>query len=216
MDKSLKDLLYDLWGTIVAYLPNVLAGLLLLLIGCLAGWVVKRVVIQLLALLRFERLLTRFRARSALAKADIRYALYNFIGNIAFAIVFLVFLDFALGALKLAALSKLIETGVLFIPRLTGALAIFGIGFLIAARSAAAIQHALMKEKFPNPALVSGFAKSLIILFFSAMALIELKIATIIVTIGFTALTVTLCIILLVIVLPLRESLRDLFKPDDK
>lgn len=216
MDKSLKDLLLEVWKNIIAYLPNVLGGLVLLLIGWVVGWVVKRVVIQLLVLLRFERLLTRFRSRSSLAKADIRYALYNFVGNVAFAIVFLVFLDLALGALKLVALSQLIETGVLFIPRFAGALAIFGIGFLIASRAAAAIHRALLKEKFPNHSLVARFAKSLIILFFSAMALVQLKIATVIVTIGFTALSVTLCIILLLIVIPLRSSLKEYFRPNDK
>ena len=108
MNNNLQDLLYGLWQKIIGYLPNLLAGLLLLILGWVIGWFAKRVIIQLLVILRFDRLFTRLRWKSALSKADIRYALYNFIGNVVFFVVFLIFLNSALDALNLLVLSKLI------------------------------------------------------------------------------------------------------------
>ncbi|PKL81400.1 MAG: hypothetical protein CVV24_15445, partial [Ignavibacteriae bacterium HGW-Ignavibacteriae-3] len=38
MDKNIEDLFYDLWRTIISYLPNLLAGVLLIIIGWVIGW----------------------------------------------------------------------------------------------------------------------------------------------------------------------------------
>ena len=186
MDKSIESPFFDFGQQIINYLPNLLAGVLLLAAGWIVGWLVKRIVVQLLYVLRFERLFTRLQWRQALSKADIRYALFGFLGNIAFFIVFLIFLNSALFAMKLTILSNLIEHGVLFIPRLIVALIIFGIGWIIAGRVANSVYIALIKEDVPNYSLISRFAKFVIILFFTAMALVEIDIAIEIVIIGFT------------------------------
>jgi hypothetical protein len=214
MDNNLKSLFYDLGQKIIGYLPNLLGGLFLLLLGWLIAWIVKRIVIQLLVVLRVDRLFVRFRWKSSLTKADIRYALYSLIGNIFFFIVFLVFLNAALDAMKLAVLSRLIEQGVLFIPRLIVSLVIFGIGWLIAARSSKAVLHALLKENVPSASLLARFMKFLTVLFFAAMALIELQIAKEIVLIGFAALFLTLSVSAVLLLSRGRGSLKDLLNTD--
>jgi hypothetical protein len=214
MDNNLKSLFYDLGQKIIGYLPNLLGGLFLLLLGWLIAWIVKRAVIQLLVILRFDRHFLRLRWKSSLTKADIRYALYNLVGNICFFIVFLVFLNGALDAMKLTILSKLIEQGVLFVPRLIVALVIFGIGWFIAARTSKAVFHALIKEDVPSASLLARFMKFIVILFFSAMALVELSIAKEIVLIGFTALFLTLSVSAVLLLARGRGSLKDLLNTD--
>ena len=212
MNNNLQDLLYGLWQKIIGYLPNLLAGLLLLILGWVIGWLAKRVIIQLLVILRFDRLFTRLRWKSALSKADIRYALYNLIGNIVFFVVFLIFLNSALDALNLIVLSKLIANGVIFIPRLIVAFMIFGVGWFIAARTSAAVLHSLIKENIPGYSLISRIVKFIIIFFFSAMSLVELNIATEIVVIGFSTIIITLSISILIIFYANRDSLKNFFK----
>jgi hypothetical protein len=215
MPNNFQGQLSELGHKILAYLPNLLGGLLLLLLGWLIGWIVKRIIIQLLVILRFDRLFIRLRWKSSLSKADLRYALYNLIGNIAFFIVFLIFLNAALTALKLGILSRLIEQGVLFVPRLIVAFIILGVGWLIAARTANAVYHSLVKENVPRGSLVARAVKFILILFFAAMALVELNIAKEIVIIGFAALVLTLGIAATVIVASAgRESLKDFLNKD--
>jgi hypothetical protein len=216
MNKNVNELFFNLGQNIIAYLPNLLGGLLLLLLGWLIAWIVKRIVIQLLLILRFDRLFIRFRWKSSLSKADIRYTLYNLIGNVAFFIIFLIFLNSALEAMKLTMLSRLIAQGVLFIPRLIVGLVIFGIGWLIASRSAGAVAHALIKERFPRASLLAKLLKFVIVLFFFAMALAELDIAKEIVLIGFGAFLLTLSISLILVVAAGRESFRNFFDRDRK
>ena len=105
----------------------------------------------------------------------------------------------------------MIEQGVLFIPRFIVSLFIFGIGWLIASRTSAAVLHSLIKENFPNHSLVARLVKFIIVLFFSAMALVELDIATNIVIIGFTTIIVSLSISALVILYASRDSLKNFF-----
>jgi hypothetical protein len=211
MDRSIESPFFDFGQQIINYLPNLLAGVLLLAAGWIVGWLVKRIVVQLLFVLRFERLFTRLQWKRALSKADIRYALFGFIGNVAFFIVFLVFLNSALYAMKLTVLSNLIEHGVLFVPRLIVALIILGIGWIIAGRVANSIYIALIKEDVPNYSLISRFTKFIIILFFSAMALVEIDIAIEIVIIGFTTVIISLSILAIAAVIFSSKGFKEKF-----
>ena len=185
---------------IVDYFPNLIAGLLLIVIGVLAGWLIKRIVFQLCVILRIERLLGSFRWGGEFTKADIRHAFFRAIGNVVFFIVFLVFLNAALVAMKLSVLSNMIERGVNFIPRLIIALFIFGIGWIIARGVAFSVRGALYREGIPRASLIARFSNAVILLFFFAMALVELDIARVVVIIGFSVIIITLALLTIIIV----------------
>jgi Mechanosensitive ion channel, conserved TM helix len=212
MDNTIQGPFFDFGKQIIDYLPNILAGILLLGIGWLVGWLVKRIVVQLLIALKFDRLFVRMRWRKALSKADIRFALFGFIGNVFFFIVFLIFLNSALDAMKLTILSGLIQRGVLFIPRLIVSLIILGTGWIIAGRVSISVFNALIKESVPNYSLISRFTKFVIILFFSALALAEIDIAVEIVVIGFTTVIISLAIIAIIMVVGGKSSFDKFFR----
>lgn len=199
MNNILNDTFLDFGKQIINYLPNLLAAIVLIFIGWLIGWFVKRITIQLLVILRFERVALRLQWKRALSKADVRYAVFNFIGDIAFFIVFLIFLTSALDALKLKVISGLIHASVLFIPRLIIALLIFGLGWIVASRVSNSVYHALLKEKIQYYSLISRLVKFVAVLFFFAMALVETEIAPQIVIIGFTTIMITLGILVIAI-----------------
>jgi hypothetical protein len=201
MDNNLGNPFLDFGKQIINYLPNLLAGVILLLVGWFVGWLAKRIMIQLLVVLRFERLFIRLQWRRALSKADIRYAVYNLIGNVIFFIVFLIFLNSALDAMKLTVLSNLIQQGVIFIPKLIVALFIFGIGWVVAGRVSNSVYISLLKEDVTHYSLISRFVKFIAIFFFAAMALVEIDIAPQVVIIGFTTIMITLGIIAVAMVI---------------
>jgi hypothetical protein len=185
---------------IVDYFPNLIAGLLLILIGILAGWLVKRIVYQLCVIFRIERLLGSFRWGGEFSKADIRHALFRTIGNVTFIIIFLIFLNAALDAMKLSVLSNMIERGVSIIPRLIIALFIFGVGWVLARGVTLSVRRALYREGVPRASLIARFANAVILLFFFAMALVELDIARVVVIIGFSVIIVTLALLTIILV----------------
>ncbi|MEO8231042.1 MAG: hypothetical protein ABI638_02085 [Ignavibacteriota bacterium] len=199
MNNSLESPFLDFGKQIISYLPNLLGGVILLLVGWFVGWLVKRITIQLLIVLRFEKLFMRMQWRRALSKADVRSAVFNMIGNFVFFIVFLIFLNSALDAMKLTVLSVLIQQGVVFIPKLIIALLILGMGWIVASRVSINVYNALLKENMPHYSIISRFVKFVALLFFSSMALVEIEIAPQIVIIGFTIIMITLGVILIAV-----------------
>ena len=199
MGDKLQELFGGVGQNIINYLPNLLAGILLVAVGWLIGWFVKRVIIQLAILLRLEKFLTGFRWGKAFEKADIRYGFYNYLGNIFFFIIFIIFFNDALNAWKLVIFSKVLEGAIFYLPRMVISLVIMLVGWMIASWTSTSIQKSLIREHIPRSALIAKFSKAVILLFFSAMALVELEIAQQIVIIGFATIFITLGLVTVVI-----------------
>jgi hypothetical protein len=199
METRVQDQFLGLAGNIIAYLPSLLAGIVLILIGWIAGWLIKRVLVQLSILLRIDRFLRRSRWEADFAKADVRYGLYNMIGNIGYALIFLLFLDNAFIAWKLQILSDLLSKGILFLPKIIVAASIFGLGWLLAFWAEKSILKSLYREGIPRASLISKFIKIILLLFFSAIALVELDVAHEIVIIGFATTFITISAVAIVI-----------------
>jgi hypothetical protein len=192
MIENLNYIFLDMTKKLAAFLPALFAGLLLVGIGWLLGWFVKRLVVQLLVFMKLDTVLLRFSWGKAFSKADVRYGFYGFIGNIFFLVVFLIFLDFALITWDLKFLSDLVGRGIFILPKTVGAIAIFGAGWLAALWASRAVRRELSNEQVPGSALIAYFIKVMLIIFFSSIAIFELDIAREIVIIGFAAASVTL------------------------
>jgi Mechanosensitive ion channel, conserved TM helix len=199
METRVQDQFLGLADNIIAYLPSLLAGIILVLIGWIAGWLIKRVLVQISVLVRADRFLRRSRWEADFAKADVRYGLYNFIGNIGYTLVFLLFLDNALIAWKLTMLSDLLSKGILYLPKIIIAVSIFGLGWLLSFWAEKSILKSLNREEIPRASLISRFIKLILLLFFSAIALVELDVAREIVIIGFATIFITIGSITIVI-----------------
>jgi hypothetical protein len=192
MVSPLENILNSISEQVIGYLPNLLAGAVLIGIGWLLGWLAKRIVVQMLTVFRFDRLLRRFKWGSGFSRSDVRFAIYGWIGNLVFFIVFLTLFNASLDALRLTALSTILSQGVLFIPKLVIALLLLSMGWVIAGWIGGIIQRALAREEVPRATLIARFAKSVMMLFFSAMALTEIDVAREIVVIGFSVAMITL------------------------
>ncbi|MDD5209559.1 MAG: hypothetical protein PHV36_09235 [Elusimicrobiales bacterium] len=189
----------NLVGRLVGFLPSFAGGLLLLLLGWFIAWFMKRIAVQLCVTLRVDRLFQNFRWGKDFYKADVRYAFFNLIGNFIFAILLFVFVDNALILWNLHVISTLLEKGVLFFPNLLLAAVIFASGWAISSFIATAIHVAFVKERIPLAGMISRFAKTVLIVFFSAMSLVQLQLAPVIVIIGFTTVFVTVGIIIIIL-----------------
>jgi hypothetical protein len=199
MDEKLPNLLINLADKFISYMPDLLGGLILVILGWFLGWFTKRVVIQLSIILRLERFLISFRWGKGFSRGDVRYGFYNFLGSIAFFIIFLIFLNNAFSTWRLTILSDLLGKGILFLPRIMISLIVFGVGWFLSSWSAQAAYKSLHREEIPRATLIANFIKAVLLLFFSAIALVELNIAREVVIIGFATIMITLGILTIVI-----------------
>jgi hypothetical protein len=171
---------------ILNYLPRVVASLLLLAVGWFVAWLAKRIVIQLCVIFRIHHYLPRLQWRKTLSKADVRDALFNYVGNLVFIAVFIMFIYGALATLKLTILSSLLEHTIFFLPRVGGCFIIFAIGLFLSNRISVVVHMAVLREGIPRASLIGRFVKGSLLMFFSAMALTVLDFARQVVIVGFT------------------------------
>lgn len=199
METIAQDQFVSIFDNFMAFLPNLIGGLILILLGWLLGWLVKRVLVNLSIILRIDRLLMNSRFKSDFSKADVRYSFYKFIGNIGFALIFIIFMYYAFLTWQLKILSDLLSIGILFLPKIIIALIIFGIGWLFAKWSQYSVLKSLYREGIAKASLISKFIRILIIIFFSAISFVELDVAREIVIIGFATIFITLAAIAIVL-----------------
>jgi MFS family permease len=180
------------------YLPTLLAGLLVLVLGAIVAWIVSKLVVRILIFLRLDRVVVRLGWGRALEKGDVRHSVFGIVGIITGVLLFLVFLDNAVVIWKLTVLSELLEKLVRLIPQLIVAAIVLGVGWGVATTTSRAVQRTLYQEEFERARLVARIVHAAILIVASAIALVELDIAVTIVTgaflIAFGALS--LCFVL--------------------
>ena len=170
-----QDTLDQLGRQVADFMPALLGGVLVLIAGLEAGWLLQRAVVRVLLLLRLDRLVAgRSAWRSALGKGDVRAALYNVAGTIAGSILFLVFVDNALEIWGLTVLARLVDQVIFYLPTLGLAVLISWVGIALSNILSRRVEAVLVAEKVPHTALLVGLARSAFLSVVAALALWEL------------------------------------------
>lgn len=168
-----------------AFLPSFAAGLLVLAIGLALGWVAKRALVRLLVWLRLDRLAGRVGWRAAFGKGDVRAALYDGLGTVAFGVIVLLFLNEALQRWGLTELSRLTESIVFYLPNLALVALIVAIGIAVSNTLAGRVEDALAEEEMAQARLLARSLKAGLLAVVVALALWQLQFAREIVLAGF-------------------------------
>ena len=172
----------DVVANIVGYLPTLLSGFMVLLLGAFVAWLIAKLTMRILFFLRLDRVVARLGWGRALEKGDVRHSLFGFAGTIVGLFVFLVFLENAILIWKLTVLSQLLEKLVELVPQLITAGVILLVGWGVATAVSRAVQRTLYQEEFDRARLVARIVRAAILIFTCAIALVELNIAVVIVT----------------------------------
>ena len=198
MDGRPLESVRDVMANLVGYLPTLLAGLIVLVLGAVVAWIVSKLVVRLLIFLRVDRVVVRLGWGRALAKGDVRHSLFGLVGTVCGVLLFLVFLDNAVVIWKLTVFSQLLEKLVLLIPQLITAALVLVIGWGVASAASRAVQRILVQEEFERARLAGRIVHAAILVAVCAIALVELDLAVAIVTgaflVAFGALA--LCLVL--------------------
>jgi len=159
------------------YLPTLAAGLFIVAVGIIVGWLAKRSTVRVLVWLRLDRLGQRSGWPGAFAKGDVRAPLYALLGNGAWLLVTLVFLENALQIWGLLVLAEMVERVLFFVPNILVALFVVGIGVLVAGSAATRVERTLDEEGFSRARLIGKVLQSTLTTVVGALALWQLNFA---------------------------------------
>ncbi|MBD3224996.1 MAG: hypothetical protein GF313_09720 [Caldithrix sp.] len=188
VNNAILEPLQNLLTQIYQFIPNFFAMVLILIVGIIVAFLVKKIAMLILKLLKFDRLTYNSGLQNTLVKSGIHKNPSEVIGVFVYWLLFLVFLMFALNALKVTALNALISGFFLFIPNLIIGCAIFLVGFLLSVIIERTVLIAAVNAELQFARLLAKATQFLVLAFFLAIALEQIGIGQNIVIAAFTIL----------------------------
>ncbi len=116
------------FGRIIAALPALLGAIVILLIGWGIGKLIQALVTRGLRALHFNELMQREGINDALQRAEINTTASAILGIIAYWFVFLIAVYAAVGVLGIPALTTLMSTVILYLPKIFAAIIVVVVG----------------------------------------------------------------------------------------
>lgn len=169
-----------------AFLPNLLAFLVILTIGYLVAKIIKGIVRKALEKLGLDQKLQESDASPYVERVMPDASPANGISRVVFYIVFVFVLTAAIGALKIPAVTTFMNQVLAYLPNVIAAIVIFVVAAAIAGAVAGGVAKLLGDT--PTGKIVAAAIPSLVMLIAVFMILNQLKIAPEIVQITYTAL----------------------------
>ena len=169
-----------------AFIPNLIAFLVILIVGYFIAKVVSKIVEKALQKLGLDKALHESDAKQYVDKVSSNASPSAAIGRVFFYIIFVFVLTAAIGALKIPAVTAFMNQVLAYLPNVIAAIVIFVVAAAIAGAIAGAVAKLLGDT--PTGKVVAAAVPSLIMLIAVFMILNQLKIAPEIVQITYTAL----------------------------
>lgn len=166
------------------FLPQLLGALVLLVIGYIVAVIVKTIVTKALRAVRFDGLLEESAAGKYLTQVMQRPS--QFVGKVAYWLVFLGFVSLAISALNIEALNAFMAAIYSYLPHVVAATVIFLVSGAVSVAAVGFVERVMGKTALAKT--ISAVIPSLVMSIAVFMILNELMIAPEIVTITYTAL----------------------------
>lgn len=182
----------EVWTAFLRILPTIIGAILVFAIGLIIAYWAKRLVTQLLKLVRLDRVSKSMGVESYLSKAEVKYGLVGLVATVFEWLIVLVFFLAAVDILGLAAVSQVLTQVLGYVPNIIAAALIFGAGYFVAGLVEGLVKGALVSVDHAAARPVGKLARwaVLIIAFFAAVD--QLQIARGLIATFFQGLTYTI------------------------
>jgi hypothetical protein len=176
IDKVIVEPLREVVQKLVAFLPSLLTGSVVLVVGLVLAWLVKALVVRIIKLLKLDAAFARSGVTDALQKMAVKDTPAKLIGRTFFWLVTFIFFVLALKVMKVPVIDQLLEKLLLYLPNVFVALIILTIGWLLGNFLGRAALIASVNAGVKLSGLLSRAVKGIIMLFAFVMAFEQLGI----------------------------------------
>lgn len=178
--------LQEVFLTFKAFLPNLLAMLVILVLGIVLARLIKVILVKSLVALNFDSWSDRMGFTALMRKGDLWAKPSATLGAITFWILVIVTLMIGLSALKIPAIDSLVEQVFSYMPRAFSAAVILIIGYVFTGFISQGVLIAAVNSGYPYAKLIAEAIRTLLMVLILAMAMEQLQIAPSIVLAAFT------------------------------
>lgn len=167
----------NIWFGVISFLPNLLAAIIIFLVGWLVGSVLGKWIAQVVRSLKIDNALREVGTDDALSKAGIRLNIGAFIGGLVKWFVIIVFLVASAEVLGLQQITGFLRTIVLaYLPNVIVAALVLVIAALIAEALQKIVSGSAMAAGVPSARFLGGLTKWAIWIFAILVALSQMGI----------------------------------------
>ncbi|HKB60137.1 MAG TPA: hypothetical protein VKC56_08855 [Gallionellaceae bacterium] len=189
MEKFLNlvlDPLRELFVKFKAFVPNLLAMLIILLLGFILARVVRLVLLKFLGAINFDSWSDRMGFTKLMRKGDVWNKPSSVVANLIFWLMVIITLLTGLYALQIPAMNQLVASVIGYIPQLFSAVMILGIGYVFSEFVSRTVLIAAANSGFHYAKLLAKAVNTLLIVLILAMVLEQLHIAPTVVLAAFS------------------------------
>jgi hypothetical protein len=186
--QMILDPLQEVSLKFLSFLPNLLAMLIVIIIGLIVARIIKAIVVHALKVIKFDSWSDRMGLTSALRKGDLWSKPTQVLGAAVFWILIIVAVMAGMSTLRLQAIDSLVAGFVLYLPRAISAVLILVFGYIVAGFIGRGVVIAAVNQGYRYARLLAEAVRLLLIVFIMAMALEQLRVAPAIVIAAFSIL----------------------------
>ncbi len=207
--ETIQEPLRVMWTNAMGFVPNLLAALVILLVGWIVARVVRYLVQRALKVVQLDKVSEKVGINDALKQANLTTLPSQVVAKLFYWIVMVLALVMAVNAVKLTVATELLSHLLLYLPNVIAAVFVLVLGFFFGNLVRGLVQTALGGTETVDPEVAGKAAQLAIILFAAAASLEQLRIATTLIT---NAFTVTFAAIAFALALAFGLGCKDLVK----
>ncbi|MCP6726718.1 MAG: hypothetical protein KJI69_01600 [Patescibacteria group bacterium] len=186
--------LFDLWGSFLNFIPELVGALLVFTIGWLISAGFGKLIADILKRLRFNQIFERGNWKSALDKAELKIDPAGFIGSIVKWVLVIVFLAASVEILGLDQFAIFLQSVLAYLPNVIVAALIFAVAVIIADIVEKVMRATVESAQFSHGGVVGAVVKWSIWIFAIIAMLTQLGVATALLQTLFTGLVALIVI----------------------
>jgi len=165
----------------MAFIPTLLGAFVLLVVGWWVSGAISRLLERALIRLGFEKAIAKTSINGFIARAGSAVTTSHVVSLLLTWMIRLIFVQAATNILGMPQMTAVINSIVLFIPKVAVAMIIFIVGSLVAGVLARVVQGSLAQSKVGNPASFGALTQYAVLGFATVAALSQLEIAPVII-----------------------------------
>ena len=166
------------WNKIASFLPNLVATLVIFIVGWLVARIISKWSVKLLGRLGFDGLCERIGLSEAMAKAGIEKSPAAIFGKFIYLFLMLMIVISAAETLGMTRITTILDEFILYLPKVLGALFVIMVGMFIAHVVKQSIHTAVAKMGMEYASSVARVAQIIIFITTFSLAVSQLEIET--------------------------------------
>jgi hypothetical protein len=169
--------LQEVFHTIKQFLPNLLAMLVILIIGLVVARVLRALLVRFLMAIKFDSWSDRMGVTTLMRKGDLWAKPSLALGSILYWIMIIVALMTGMGALKIQAVDRLVAQFFMYLPRAFSAIMILLVGYVLTGFASRAVLIAAVNSGYHYAKVLAEAMRLLLTVLVLAMVLEQLQVA---------------------------------------